>query len=251
MPNSTTGIVVGQSPVKRFGQRLLGNPNETMSKSFLSTIRRVVGTRTTIPDPRYTAYLSETTRPEEITASTLLSKGVPLATFLGSPGDRTSLDSFPLVKLQQERILQQLYLHAQLLEYINNHPNFENNRLVVVESLFRKPFSDGTFETGTSDNALKANGRLVGYRLLNSAGDVDHEKTFEAAVLLKDNFYYDKLCLDYDTFDPKGGLNVNIMVYMPELDNFTGYYHYQLQTKFNRFIYASTELSKLLPYNVL
>ena len=61
------------------------------------------------------------------------------------------------------------------------------------------------------------NGRAVVYELIGSDGKIAFDKTFDLAVYLKNNINYDKLILNYDSYNPDGTLHVDIILIMPEI----------------------------------
>jgi len=245
LPSKVDGLIAGKEPSKIFGKTLLGNPNETRSKSIKSFVKKLTS-RTIVPDPRYNPDASV----KRITPQTLLSKGIPLSIFLGSIGDRTSLDYIPFRDGTEGRlqIVRNLYLHAHMMELVNNHPDFNRTRLVAVESIFAPKNEEVTVD---KLNTLKARGRAVVYQLLNTAGEIDYEKTFMLAVYLKDHFVYEELILDYDTFSPDGKLGAQIILVLPNIPkDYSARFKYKLKTQFNQQLYASTELARIMPNDV-
>ena len=63
----------------------------------------------------------------------------------------------------------------------------------------------------------------------------------------KDNFDYDKIILDYDTFDPDGSLNTQIIVVMPNVpDTYRVSFKKDIETRFNNNIQSVNELVELV-----
>lgn len=264
-PISTTGVVVGQTPIKKYGKRVLGNPPENKSKSFLTSIGRFfnITQLTFVPDPLYSPTMVWDDKDFAGEANMELAKGVPISKFFGAPGSRTAISQVPVGEtlaqnsdyriFERKELAQQYYLHAQLLHYINNHDDYSNHRLVVSEGWFN-PLPAAREVAKSKWFSLFAAGTAVSYKLLNSAGSIDFEKTFELAVHLKDFLDYDRITLDYDTLNPSGSLSAQIIVTMPPfLDTRwqPGRLDYKLETYFNRNLYAATELVKIIPENLI
>ena len=117
--------------------------------------------------------------------------------------------------------------------------------MVVVEGLYRK----GPNETLTpgSFNDLATKGQVVVYELLGGSGRPDLLKTFDLAVHLKDNLFYDKLTLNYDKFDPSGGLNAQIIIQMPLVaEDYNCNYNMEIETLFNNKPQATKEFIEIL-----
>ena len=128
---------------------------------------------------------------------------------------------------------------------INNDGQFRDHRLVVVEGLYEK----GPTETlkGGSLNDLASDGRVVVYELVGNDGKIDRSTSFDLAVFWKDNFDYDKIILDYDTFDPDGSLNTQIIVVMPNVpDTYRVSFKKDIETRFNNNIQSVNELVELV-----
>jgi hypothetical protein len=136
-----------------------------------------------------------------------------MATFLGSYGNRSSLE-YLVNESDRKKVARQLYQHAELIRGFNTHPAFLEHRLEVIESI--APVSEAAAGTGNSINARKATGRLVAYEVMNNAGQVDEAKTFDLALFWKDHVRYDELALWYDRFNPDGSLSCQLLVTVPE-----------------------------------
>lgn len=244
-PQGINGEIVTKQPSKIFGNILLGNPNENKSKSFKSFLRSITA-RTITPDPRYNVDAFPSRR---ISSATKLAKGVTLGRFLGSPGNRTSLDYIPK-REERLQLARNLYLHAHLLEIVNSNPRFKKNRLIVSEGVY-VPSSVENTSNNHGINELKKTGRAVVYQVLNSAGKVDHSRTFDLCVYLKDHFFFEKIILDYDTYSPRKTLSSQIVVIIPNIpESYEISCRYDIETHFNRHVYSPTDLVKILPEDV-
>jgi len=177
--------------------------------------------------------------PSEISSATKLAPGVTIAKFLGAYGDRTPF-GFISDANQRQQIARQLYLHAELIRTINGNTDFFNNvRLIVSEGLYR----GGPEETVGGDNLKKSDGRTVVYQVIDQKGKIDHDATFDVAEYWKDYVFFEKITLDYDTYNPDGTLTSQIMVEMPTVnETFDISFGMNVETSFNGTIISKNEL---------
>lgn len=191
-----------------------------------------------LPDPIFNVNFSTNILP-----GTKLARGIPISKFLGGRGDPITMRH---IKFKDRRaIARQLYLQAEAMKSIDtNEGKFKDHRLVVVEGLYKK--QDNETLTAGSLNDLASKGRAVVYELVDAKGKTDIQKTFDLAVYLKDNLYYDKLILDYDTLNPDKSLNAQIIIVMPEVDEtYTGVYSMKIETRFNNGVQSDKEFIEI------
>lgn len=189
-----------------------------------------------VPDPYYNPDFQP-----EITSRTKLGPGISMAKFLGGYGDAVTLNFIPTDE-ERKRIARQLLLQADaMLTITRENLQFSEYRLLVAEGLYRPEPGEVLDVDGV--NYLMKDGRAVAYELLNQDGSIDPEKTFDLAVFWKDNLNFDKLILDYDTYDPNGSLNVQIILIMPKIISpWTVEYSNTIETRFNNFVQSTNEL---------
>lgn len=195
-----------------------------------------------LPDPIYNPM-----NQDEITSSTKLAPGVSMATFLGSPGNRSSFDYRDARPDNKRRMAKYLYLHAELMRGFNLHPEFKNHKLVPIESIGETELGNSKVDQGI--NYLKWNGETVVYEVYNNAGQVDCAKTFDLAVYWKDHVIYNRLRLSYDTFNPDGSMNAQIVFTVPGVSDWYKLLEnpdFVLETYYNESIQASNELLELV-----
>ena len=90
------------------------------------------------------------------------------------------------------------------------------------------------------------NGRAVVYELIGENGQIAHDKTFDLAVYLKNNIDFDKLILDYDSYNPDGSLHVDIILIMPEIISpWSVTYNNIIETRFNNSVQSTGELLEI------
>ena len=189
-----------------------------------------------VPDPYYNPDFQS-----EITSRTKLAPGISMAKFLGGYGDAVTLNFIPTDE-ERKRIARQLLLQADaMLTVTRENLQFSDYRLIVAEGLYRPEPTEILDVDGI--NYLMKNGQAVAYELLNKDGTIDPEKTFDLAVFWKDNINFDKLILDYDTYDPNGTLNVQVILVMPKIISpWTVQYSNTIETRFNNFVQSTNEL---------
>ena len=125
-----------------------------------------------------------------------------------------------------------------------NETEFRNHRLVVAEG-FYTPDANENLVSG-SINDLATEGRVVVYELYDENGNIDAEKTFDLAVHIHDYTIFQKMILDYDTLNPDGSLNTQIVMIMPSLDtNLKGTFSKDVETQFNNNVQATDELVEI------
>lgn len=191
-----------------------------------------------VVDPKYNP-LNETF----ITSDTKLGPGITVGTFLGSPGNRSNFDYAPNNNWRQYVTLQ-LYVHAEFIRAVRNNPEFENHRLVPVESIGDSLQA----QTSTDINADKRVGRIVTYELYNDLGEIDIPKSYDLAVFWKDYTSYDRIILWYDRFDPSTKLHCQIILETPYLSSSLTLSNPEsrISTRFNGFTISSQDLLEIL-----
>lgn len=186
----------------------------------------------------------------------------------------------------RSQIARNLVPHANAIVSVLSNPEFGQHRLSVTEGIY-EPNSkfeiseqkagskeqaekladrvpDATFgkakdgwvvripvytgERAGGINALRRTGQTVVYQLIDKNGKSDPRKSFDLAVFWKDYLDYDKLTLDYDTYDPSGELTCSLILEMPKVpDTYDVSYSYGLETTYNGEVQTKNELLEILP----
>lgn len=219
------------------GFNLLGNPLENRSKKF--TVPRK-GSNLNLNDPKYSKVVQRDWN-KKFGSETKLSETVTLGQYLGSIGNPRSIDSISRDKTEQINLIDNLRKHAEIIDLVDNNPEFKDYRFVVTEGYGDvMPEVDWDFDVISKG---KKTGEVAVYKLLNSAGKVDRKKTYDLAIYLKDHAKYDILILDYDTFDPSGLLSAQIVIRtLPD----GGLMDYNVATFFNHYL-CGAELIEIVP----
>ena len=193
------------------------------------------------PDPVYNPMNQSYIGPR-----TKLAPGITMAKFLGGYGDKQTM-SFVVDDVDRMNLAKQYYLQAQVLKTVaeDRSGDFADYRLVVAEGLY-KPGPGEILEFG-SINYYMNNGQAVVYELIDEKGENAHEKTFDLAIYFKDNIEYDKMILDYDSYDPSGELNAQIIIIMPKIRfPWAVTYENKIETMFNNYVQSTNELVEIL-----
>lgn len=193
------------------------------------------------PDPKF--------NPENqsiINARTRLAPGISMARFLGGYGDKQTMNHITN-ETERLNLAKQYYLQAQVIQVVSEDMSgeFADYRLTVAEGLYR-PAPGEKLDVG-STNYLMANGQAVVYELIDEEGNNAYEKTYDLAVYMKDNIEFEKMILDYDSYDPTGQLNAQIVVIMPKIRHpWVVTYQNKIETQFNNYVQSTNELVEIL-----
>ena len=163
--------------------------------------------RNYLPDLRFLPENYDT-----VTPATVLNDGVTVGSFLNG----VTLDHITDLE-SRKQLVRNLLPHAQILKSINtNNKRFADHKLVVVEGLYKKAPEEQLTESEDNNNFLALTGRGVVYELRRNK-KTDNDKTFELARYLQVyHKTYDKLILDYDTYN-EGELNAQIIIQTPNI----------------------------------
>ena len=228
--------IVKNSATPRFvrGKQVMGKSVGAEAKRFKGKVPNV--TEVLQVDPQYDPRLFD------VDAHFELQKGVRVSKFLGSYGDRTNFDHKIKMSEKQE-IARHLVPHAILLrEFMDDNDLFEEYRLIVAEGIYVASSTENVTTGGI--NWLKSLGRTVVYELYGLDGANAHEKAFDLATWWKDSLKFEKMILDYDTYDPNGALNTQIIITMPEFEanSYSATYANEIETRFNNVVQSTNEL---------
>ena len=89
---------------------------------------------------------------------------------------------------------------------------------------------------------------MIYYQVIDKFGQIDLKRTFDVAEFLKDNAKYNKLILDYDTYDPDGKLTAQIGIEYSQIPiTFTiDDASFDIETVFNNQLMSKNELIEIL-----
>jgi len=233
------GSIVDDEPTPRTAnpKEVFGKIKGAEAKRFAGSVRNDIVTIQ--PNPIY-----DPRRKKTITERTKLARGITMAKFFGSHGDPITMDHM-FVEDRYETA-KYLYLHAQIMRsVIEDEGDFDEFRLIVSEGVY-KPSETETIAAG-SVNDYRTYGRAIVYELRDRKGQIALKQTFKLAAWWKDSQQYEKMILDYDTYNVDGSLNAQIIVIMPELqDGYKASYQNRLETRYNNYVQATGELVEIL-----
>lgn len=187
------------------------------------------------PNPLYNPEFQE-----EITGRTKLAPGITLSKFLGGYADQWTINHIGNRETRLE-IAKHLYMQAQAMRTVaTDEGQFADLRLVVAEGWYRTGPNEQL--DLSSVNYLMTQGRAVVYELIDDDGNINLDKTFDLAVYWKDNLKFDKLILDYDTYEPDGSLNAQLILIMPQLSaTWEAIFNNEIETRFNNYVQSTNE----------
>tara|TARA_B100000282_G_scaffold8193_1_gene5781 strand:- start:3229 stop:5229 length:2001 start_codon:yes stop_codon:yes gene_type:complete len=227
--------------ISSLGSRIIGKSRNT-AKRFTTKETSSVTTDFFV-DPKYNPVFQDI-----ITSRTKLAPGIPMAKFLGGVGDPVTLTHI-LEDSEKLRLAKQYVLHAHAMKLINSSTGakrFNEFRLQVVEGLYRAEAGED-LDVSDGVNYLMSRGLAVVYELIGEDGEIDVEKTYELATYWKNNLQFDKLILDYDTYNPDNSINAQIILIMPEiLPPWSVKYKNDVETRYNNNVQTTNELIEVL-----
>ena len=181
-----------------------------------------------------------------INNKTKIERGISLGQFAGGSGNPGKLPlNEGLGRLRN--LARNLIPHAQILKKIRDDKDyFDGLFLETVEGIYEAEEGETITPGGYLD--LRTKGQLVVYELLDLRGIINLDKTFELADYIAKNFKYDKVILDYDTYDPSGQLNAQVVVITPEIKaDYSANYKMEVETVFNGKVQETGLFVEILP----
>lgn len=234
------GDIIGKDATPRNpnSREVFGQQPGAEQKRYSATVQNIP--YTTKPAARFDPTLAEF-----IDRETKLSKGITVGKFLGSYGDQTDFNEKTLA--ERIDICKHLYLQTPLIKSVmNDIGEFDEYRLIVAEGFYKPGKNETVTAGGLNDLATK--GRVVVYELYDREGKQAKKATFRLAAWWKDSQRFEKMILDYDSYNPNGEMNVQIVVVMPELDEgtYTAKYDNKIETRLNNYVQSTNELVEIL-----
>ena len=222
--------------------KMLGN--EITFPERIANESNTVVVRTLIPNQLYNPEL-QFAKYGKITGKTKLARGISLAKFLGGYGDPVTLDHVT-DDTERLKIARNLYAHAEFVKTVQEHLEKSNHhRIVVAEGLYKK--QSGEVLDPDSLNYLAARGQVIVYEIRDRKGDIDHETTFDIAQFAKDYTNFDKMILDYDSYNPDDSLNAQLIIQMPPVNaDWNMRFRNDFETRYNNFTQANGELVEIV-----
>jgi hypothetical protein len=235
----STDRIAPRAGTERRGAGRLGNRGTSSFSDF--TPSGIPSNKRFVPDLNYIILDND-----DVTSATRLADGITVSTFLSGSGEVSNFNTTP--RADRVKVARNLQANAYVMKWINNNrtnSTFSEYTLQVVEGYYVPSATESLEAEDIKDLATK--GRAVVYELINnSSGQVDNRKTFELAVYLKDIIQYDKLILDYDNYNPDGSINVQVIVVMPEMNNFyRATFQRQIETRYNNAVQSNSDFVEI------
>lgn len=190
-----------------------------------------------------------------VTTKSRINGGFKLSKFIGAndAGDFNSLD-----EATKRQLARNYYAHIELTRPVIGSPRgkYRNHRLDIIEGFYAKELygmghpSGLKVETLTSGGLLdlRSKGRAVVYEITDRDGLIDGFGTFDVATDLAEVGLFDKLTLDYDSYNADNSLNVQIIVEIPDIpEDYKVTYKQEVETRFNGVLQGANSLIEIKP----
>ena len=253
-PGGVGRVRSGTSPLCQTGTQTFGNSQRT-GTTFM-TPAGGSGSRTFSPQAEYNVDLPAN---QPIRPNTALAPGITLAKFLGtrSPADISNVSGPERIQLARN-----YWLHAHMLRSVMTRPGphpsrFANHRLEVSEGFYEREIHGIAGVGGLQEETLTENsirwkrhkGLVVVYDLIGPDGKIDNDATFDLVTDWNERWrgVFKTLTLDYDTLDPSGLINAQIIVDLGSdvPSSYTVNQTSNVQTMFNNRVYSSSSIVEM------
>jgi len=190
-----------------------------------------------------------------INTNTLINHDTSIGRFIGVD-DHGKFDS--LSNTNKIQLAKNYFVMSEMMKVVSNSNHtpteFETYSLDVVEGYYA-PETYGIGPPGKlQEEKLTANsildlrnkGRALVFELRDQKGNIDLEATFDLAIAWSEVGYFDKLTLDYDSYDPFGDLNAQLILEIPNITSFTDIrFKRNVQTLFNNNVQSNDALVEI------
>ena len=249
VPSSFSSIVLTNQPQERRGLNSIGQvePLSVVQKYKSAQLKVKFNI---LPELKFKNNMSGI-----ITQNTLINHDISIGKFVGFD-DHGEFNK--LINADKQQIAKNYFIITELMKLVSNNNHYptelENHSLIVVEGYY----SPEKFGIGSPNNIktevlttnstldLRSQGRAVVLELRDQKGKVDKEATFQLAKIWSDVGTFDKLTLDYDTYNPNGELNTQIILEVPNITSFTNIkFARSVQTLFNNNVQSNDALVEI------
>ena len=190
-----------------------------------------------------------------VTTNTLINHDTSIGRFIGVD-DHGKFDS--LSNTDKVQLAKNYFVMSEMMKVVSNSNHtpteFETYSLDVVEGYYA-PETYGIGPPGKlQEEKLTANsildlrnkGRALVFELRDQKGKIDLEATFALAIAWSEVGYFDKLSLDYDSYDPSGELNAQLILEIPNITSFTDIrFKRNVQTLYNNTVQSNDALVEI------
>lgn len=249
VPSSYGSIVLANQPQERRGVNSMGQvePLAIVQKYKPPQLKVKFNIA---PEARFKKNMSGI-----ITQNTLINNDTSIGKFVGFD-DHGEFNK--LLNADKQQMAKNYFVISELMKLVSNsnhHPTeLENHSLIVVEGYYApEKYGIGSLEkrqtevlTTNSTLDMRSKGRAAVFELRDQKGKVDKEATFELAKIWSDAGTFDKLILDYDTYDPSGELNAQIIIEVPDIKSYSNIkFKRNVQTLFNNNVQSNDALVEI------
>ena len=190
-----------------------------------------------------------------VTTNTLINHDTSIGRFIGTD-DHGKFNA--LTNANKSQLAKNYFVMSEMMKVVSNSNHtpteFESYSLEVIEGYYA-PETYGIGPPGKlQEEKLTANsildlrnkGRALVFELRDQKGKIDLEATFALAIAWSEVGYFDKLTLDYDSYDPFGDLNAQLILEIPNITSFTDIrFKRNVQTLYNNTVQSNDALVEI------
>jgi hypothetical protein len=187
-----------------------------------------------------------------VNTNTIINHDTSIGKFIGTD-DHGKFNALP--NADKSQLAKNYFIMSEMMKVVSNSNHtpteFESYSLEVVEGYYA-PETYGVGAPGKlQEEKLTANsildlrnkGRALVFELRDQKGKIDLEATFALAIAWSEVGYFDKLTLDYDSYDPSGDLNAQLILEIPNITSFTDIrFKRNVQTLYNNTVQSNDAL---------
>ena len=190
-----------------------------------------------------------------VNTNTIINHDTSIGKFIGTD-DHGKFNALP--NADKSQLAKNYFVMSEMMKVVSNSNHtpteFESYSLEVVEGYYA-PETYGIGAPGKlQEEKLTANsildlrnkGRALVFELRDQKGKIDLEATFALAIAWSEVGYFDKLSLDYDSYDPSGELNAQLILEIPNITSFTDIrFKRNVQTLYNNTVQSNDALVEI------
>ena len=190
-----------------------------------------------------------------VNTNTIINHDTSIGKFIGTD-DHGKFNALP--NADKSQLAKNYFIMSEMMKVVSNSNHtpteFESYSLEVVEGYYA-PETYGIGAPGKlQEEKLTANsildlrnkGRALVFELRDQKGKIDLEATFALAIAWSEVGYFDKLSLDYDSYDPSGELNAQLILEIPNITSFTDIrFKRNVQTLYNNTVQSNDALVEI------
>ena len=194
--------LAGSKPIT--GSTSLGqgaNPSKTFTSSGVSLPLFV-------PDASYWPGQEQ----NSIDGAYNLTSDITVGTFIGAKNSSTTISHLP--EEDKKKVIMNLYLQAEILKAARSRKEFQQYRIEAQAGVYRYGSTESRTVGSIAD--LRAQGRATAYDVRSYKGNISSQMVFILAQYLLTYPFYEKIIMDYNTFDGQS-LDTRVWVITPDM----------------------------------